>query len=245
MQIGEVMDSIKYLVIYALCSLSAMASAESTQEAQIKKLIEPRMGVNIKVDAVRKTPYAGLFEIQTNGDIFYTDEKAQYLIIGRVVDTKTYKDLTKMRVDEINAVNFLDLPLESAIKFVKGNGKRVMAIFEDPNCPYCRSLHHTLQSIDNVTVYVFMLNIVMEDSAARSKNIWCSADPKKSWEDMMLEGKVAPTAAADCATPNEKILALGKKLKILGTPTIYFADGSRAGNIAEAKLLEARLASAK
>lgn len=233
------------MAVSTVCFLSNMAYAETNQEAQIKKLIEPRMGVNIKVDAVRKTPYAGLFEVQTNGDIFYTDEKAQYLIIGRVVDTKSYKDLTKMRVDEINAVNFLDLPFESAIKFVKGNGKRVMAIFEDPNCPYCKNLHRTLQSIDNVTVYVFMLNIVTEESAARSKNIWCSADPKKSWEEMMLEGKVAAVAATDCSTPNDKILALGKKLRIVGTPTIYFADGSRAGSIADAKALEARLASVK
>jgi thiol:disulfide interchange protein DsbC len=236
---------IKSLMIFMLGLMTSFAIAETSQEAQIRKLIEPKMGVNIKVDSVSKTPYAGLYEVRTNGEIFYTDEKADYLIIGRVVDTKTYKDLTKARVDEINAVNFLDLPLDSAIKIVKGNGKRVMAIFEDPNCPYCKNLHRTLQTVDNVTIYVFLLNIVTEESAAKSKNIWCSADPKKAWEELMLNNKLAPVAAPACTTPNDKILALGKKLRIVGTPTIYFADGSRAGSVADANALEIRLAAVK
>lgn len=102
--------------------------------------------------------------------------------------------------------------------------------------------HKTLQAIDNVTIYVFLLNIVTDESAAKSKNIWCSADPKQAWEDLMLNNKMAPAAPPACTTPNDKILALGKKLRIIGTPTIYFADGSRAGSVADAKALEIRLA---
>ena len=231
---------------FAILSMAAtLASAETAQEAQIKKMIEPKMGINIKVDSVTKTPYAGLFEIRTNGDIFYTDENAEYLIVGKVIDTKTYKDLTQSRVDEIAAINFADLPLDAAIKTVKGNGKRVMAVFEDPNCPYCKKLHQTLQGIDNVTVYTFLLNILSDDSAVKSKNIWCSADRSKAWSDWIVNGKPAPAVAASCPTPNDKVLALGKKLRIVGTPTVYFADGSRTGSALDAKSLEDKLASIK
>src|SRR5207247_6542948 len=123
------------------------------QEANVKKMIEPRLGEGAKVDSVTKTPYSGLYEVRTNGDIIYTDEKAEYLFVGRVLDTKTYQDYTKARIDEINKVKFSDLPFDSALKTVKGNGKRTIAVFEDPNCGYCKRFRHTLQETDNVTVY--------------------------------------------------------------------------------------------
>lgn len=239
------MNPFEAALLAALGLLAPLAMAETAQEAQIRKLIEPRMGENIKVDAVTKTPYGGLFEVRTNGDIFYTDENAAYLFVGRVVDMKTYKDLTRARVDEIGTIKFSDLPLDLAMKTVKGNGKRVIALFEDPNCPYCKNFHRTLQGIDDVTVYTFLLNILSDESAIKSKNIWCSADRNKTWDDWMLDGKPAPAAAANCTTPNDKVLTLGKKLKIVGTPTIFFADGTRTASALDAKALEARLAHAR
>jgi thiol:disulfide interchange protein DsbC len=230
--------------ILAACALLGSSSwAETEQEARIKKLIEPRMGVGIVVDSVTKTPYGGLFEIRTNGDIFYTDENAAYFFVGKVIDSTTYKDLTKARVDELAAIKFSDLPLDSAIKQVKGNGKRVIAVFEDPNCPYCKKLHQSLQGIDDITVYTFLLNILSDDSASKSANIWCSPDRAKAWEDWMLRGTAAAPAAAGCVTPNDRILALGKKLRVAGTPTVYFVDGTRTGTGLDAKSLEQRLAS--
>ncbi|AMP02195.1 disulfide bond isomerase family protein [Collimonas arenae] len=228
-------------LLFALAA--ANATAETAQEARIKQLIEPRMGVGIKVDSITKTPYAGLYEVRTNGDIFYTDENADYIVVGKVIDTHTYKDLTKERVDQLAAINFADLPLDAAVKTVKGNGKRVMAIFEDPNCPYCKKLHQTLQEIDNVTIYTFLLNILSDDSVVKSRDIWCSGDRSKAWNDWMANGKAA--AAATCPTPNDKVLALGKKLRIVGTPTVYFSDGSRTGSALDAKALEQKLASMK
>lgn len=224
---------------------SAQLWAETPAEARIRKLVEPRMGVNVKVDAVTKTPYAGMYEVRTNGDIFYTDETARYLFVGKVVDLTTLKDLTRERADELAAMPFSELPLQLAIKTVKGNGKRVMAVFEDPNCPYCKKLHQTMRGIDNVTVYTFLLNILSEDSAVKSKNIWCAADRSRAWADWMDEGKAAPSAPAACLTPNDQVLALGKKLRVVGTPTIYFADGSRTGSAFDAASLEARLNGAK
>lgn len=234
----------KALAIAALLA-SAQLWAETPNEARIRKLVEPRMGVGVKVDAVSKTPYAGMYEVRTNGDIFYTDETARYLFVGKVVDLTTLKDLTRERADELAKILFSELPLQMAIKTVKGNGKRVMAVFEDPNCPYCKKLHQTMRGIDNVTVYTFLLNILSEDSAVKSKNIWCAADRSRAWVDWMDEGKPAPAAPAACVTPNDEVLVLGKKLHVVGTPTIYFADGSRTGSAFDAAALEARLNAAK
>jgi thiol:disulfide interchange protein DsbC len=218
--------------------------AETADEARVHKLVEPRMGSNVKVDAVSKTTYGGLYEVRSGTDIFYTDANARYMFVGKVVDLGTLQDLTRARADELAAIRFADLPLEMAVKTVKGKGQRVMAVFEDPNCPYCRKLHETLRGIDNVTVYTFLLNILSDDSALKSKNIWCAADRSQAWQDWMLASKPAPGAPAGCVTPNEQVLALGRKLHVQGTPTVYFADGSRSGSGFDAATLEARLRAA-
>lgn len=229
----------------ALLLMTTAAFAETAQEQAVRKLIEPRLGEEAKIDSVTKTPYGGLFEIRTGSEILYTDDKANYLFVGRVLDSKTLQDYTKARQDDLNKIKFSDLPLDSAMKMVKGNGKRVIAVFEDPNCGYCKKFRQTLQDVDNVTVYTFMYNILAPDSAVKSKNIWCTADRSKAWDDWMLNGKVAPTAPANCTSPNEKIFALGQKMRITGTPTVFFADGTRVPGAIDAKALEARLASIK
>jgi thiol:disulfide interchange protein DsbC len=186
-----------------------------------------------------------LYEVRIGGDIIYTDPKADYLFVGRILDTKTQKDFTRARLDEINKIKFADLPFDSAVKMVKGNGKRVIAVFEDPNCGYCKRFRQTLNDMDNVTVYTFLYNILSEDSAVKAKNIWCSADRAKAWDQWMLNGKAAAAAPENCSTPNEKIFELGRKMKVTGTPTIFFADGSRIPGAVDAKALEEKLASLK
>jgi thiol:disulfide interchange protein DsbC len=224
----------------------AGAAAETPVEAQVKKLILPRLGPQAKIDSVKETPYAGLYEVRTGGDILYTDKSAQYLFVGHVFDAKSAQDLTKLHIDEMNKVKFSDLPLELAMKQVKGDGKRVIAVFEDPNCGYCKRFRQTaLKEVNNVTVYTFMYNILSPDSIVKSKDIWCAPDRSKAWDDWMINGKAAPTAAAACTTPHEQVLALGQKLHVNGTPSIFFADGSRIPGAIDAKALEAKLATVK
>ena len=236
---------LKSILVFVLSILGGFAVAQTPQEAAVRKLVEPRLGENVKVDSVTKTPYSGLYEVRIGSEILYTDEKAQYFFVGNVIDAQNQTNYTKARVDELSKIKFADLPFDSAIKMVKGDGKRVMAIFEDPNCGYCKRFRKTLQGMDNITVYTFMYNILSDDSAVKSKNIWCSTDKNKAWDEWMLNGKVAPTAAASCATPNEKISALGQKLRISGTPTIFFTDGSRLPGAVDVKALEAKWASIK
>src|SRR5476651_1965049 len=212
----------------------------------IKKLIEPRLGAGAKIDSIKATPYGGLYEIRTGGDILYTDKTGSYLFSGHVFETKSMTDLTKERIEDINKILFSDLPFKDAVKLVKGDGKRVIAVFEDPNCGYCKRFRQTtLKETSNITVYTFMYNILADDSAVKSKNIWCAADRSKAWDDWMVLGKAAPAAPAACVTPNDQVLELGHKLRITGTPSISFADGSRVPGAIDAKGLEQKLSTIK
>jgi thiol:disulfide interchange protein DsbC len=236
----------KLALLLATGLIASCVGAETTVEAEIRKAIEPRLGQGVKVDSVKKTPYAELYEVRVGGDILYTDKKGEYLIIGHVYNAKTSQDLTRARIDEVNKIKFSDLPLDLALKQVKGDGSRVIAVFEDPNCGYCKRLRQTtLKEIDNVTVYTFMYNILSEDSFAKSKNIWCAPDRVKAWDDWMINGKLPPAAPAQCETPNDKVVALGQKLKIQGTPAIFFKDGSRIPGAVDLKALEEKLSSIK
>jgi len=235
--------NLKQCVALLALTFTGVVFAQTAQESAIKKLIEPKLGQGVKVDSIIKTPYGGLYEVRVGSDILYTDEKAQYLFVGNVIDAKSGTNYTKARTDELSKIKFSDLPLESALKMVKGDGKRVIAVFEDPNCGYCKRFRKTLAGMDNITVYTFLYNILSEDSTVKSKNVWCSADRNKAWDDWMLNGKAPSAAPANCATPNEKILALGQKLRVNGTPAIFFADGSRVPGAMDAKGLEEKFAS--
>lgn len=222
------------------------APAMTPEELNIKQLVETRLGPGAKVDGVRKANFSGLplYEIHAEGEVMYTDATGKYLLTGHVVDLETHKDYTNASLAELNKINFNDLPLDSAIKMVKGNGKRVIAVFEDPNCGYCKKLRHELTDMDNVTVYTFMYNILAADSQVKSKNVWCTPNRLKTWDDWMVSGKMPPNAPASCtSTPNEQVYALGQKLHITGTPTIFFADGTRTPGFMERAGLEEKWSS--
>jgi thiol:disulfide interchange protein DsbC len=233
----------KFVLLSLSVLMASCVGAENPPSTEaIKKLIEPRLGVNVKVDSITETPYKGLYEVRIGTDILYTDKTATYLLNGQLFNIVTNTNLTRDRIDELTKIKFSDLPLDKAIKTVKGDGSRVIAVFEDPNCGYCKRLRQTtLHETDNVTIYTFMYNILSDDSFTKSKNIWCSADRGKAWDDWMVNGKAAPAAAASCDSPNDEVLALGRKLGVSGTPAIFFADGSRIPGAIDTKALEAKL----
>ena len=235
----------KLALLLATGLIASCVGAQNSVESTIKKNIEPRLG-GAKIESIKETPYSGLYELRVAGDVLYTDKTGAYLFIGHVYDAKSTRDLTRERIDDINKVKFSDLPLNDAIKQVKGDGKRVIAIFEDPNCGYCKKLRQTaLKDLNNVTIYTFMYNILAPDSFDKSKNVWCAPDRAKAWDDWMVNGKPAPAAPANCQTPNDKVLALGQKLHITGTPSIFFADGSRIPGAVDLPTLEKKLESVK
>lgn len=214
------------LVAASLLPFTAAAQDSSKINAEIiKKTIETKF--QVKVEGVVKTAYGGLYEIRTdNGDVLYADDKASFVILGSIVDGKTGENVTEERKRKLSAIKFDTLPLELAMKQVRGNGKRIVATFEDPNCGYCKQLQHDLADVTDVTIYTFLYPILAADSADKSKAIWCSANPVKTWNEWMLSG-VNPTGTQECNAPMDKVVALGQKLRVYGTPTMFFASGER------------------
>lgn len=218
-----------------------LTSACSAGDADIQKNIEERFP-GAKVKTVTASPMTGVFEIvMDDNQILYTDTKADYIVVGEMIDTKTRKSLTKDRQDELNKVSFSDLPLDNAVKVVKGDGSRKLAVFTDVDCPYCKKLEQELAKIDNVTVYSFLYPLPMHaDAPRKSKLVWCSADRAQAFTDLMLKGKV-PAGKADCPNPIEANLAFGEKLGIQGTPAMILADGKRIPGYLPAAELDKRL----
>lgn len=216
----------KLVSIALLSSLSTFAVAD---EASVKKAVESAYP-KFKVDKVTKTPYAGLYEVFMAGQIIYTDEKLTFLIAeGRLVDPKTKKDITGERLEELTRIDFNSLPLDQAIKVVKGNGSRKLVVFSDVDCPYCKRLERNeLANITDVTVYTFLYPIeqLHPDAANKSKLIWCANNRVKAWEDWILRDQL-PSSAGNCEVPLEKVGQLAKKAGVSSTPTLIFADGKR------------------
>jgi len=218
---------LKKLVSIAL--LSSLATFAIADEASVKKAVEAAYP-KFKVDKVTKTPYAGLYEVFMAGQIIYTDEKLTFLIAeGRLVDPKTKKDITGERLEELTRIDFNSLPLDQAIKVVKGNGSRKLVVFSDVDCPYCKRLERNeLANITDVTVYTFLYPIeqLHPDAANKSKLIWCANNRVKAWEDWILRDQL-PSSAGNCEVPLEKVGQLAKKAGVSSTPTLIFADGKR------------------
>ncbi|MDH5205236.1 MAG: DsbC family protein [Hylemonella sp.] len=226
--------------ILALLSLSALA-----QEATIRKNLAGRVPQLQKIDEINKTPMPGLYEVRVNGnEIFYTDEEGNFIIQGQIFDLRQRRNLTAERLEKLNAIDFSALPLQDAVTIVHGNGKRQIAVFEDPNCGYCKRFERDLQAVKDITVHLFLLPILSADSMEKSKNIWCAKDQVKAWQDWMLRNQVPPAASCDTAALSRN-LAVARKHKITGTPTLIFTDGSRVPGAVNAQELEKLLAESK
>jgi len=209
---------LKFLVLMLLTVSCAYADETAIRDRLQKNY--PQLG---EINQVNKTPLPGLYEVVTPDHLFYTDEQTQYLIDGSLYDLRTMRNITDERARKIFAVDFKSLPFDLAMKKVKGSGKRQMLVFTDPNCGFCKKLEAELQQVNNVTIYR-VLYPIFPGSDEKARNVWCSKDKNKAWEDMMLRG-VMP-AAANCNAPLAKTLEWGKRLKVNGTPTIIFADGT-------------------
>lgn len=229
------------LLTVAAATLSLSATA---QEDAIRKALAQRIPQMDKIDEVRPTPMKGLYEVRIGTDLFYTDAKGDYVIQGELIDSKARRNLTEDRMTQLTAVDFKQLPIKDAITIVHGKGERKMAVFEDPNCGYCKRFEKDLQSVDNVTVYLFLYPILSPDSAEKSRNIWCAKDQAKAWHEQMLNSKNAPAAQCDPAAI-QRNLAFGRKYKITGTPTVIFSNNVRVPGAISAAEVEKHLAAAK
>jgi thiol:disulfide interchange protein DsbC len=234
----------KYKVIVAATVLLATLNTFA-QEAAIRKNLAERIPRMPAIEAVTKSPVAGLYEVTLAGsEIIYTDADGSHMIRGQMIDTKQQRNLTQERIDKLTAINFAALPFKDAFTIVRGDGKRKLAVFEDPNCGYCKRFERDLQKINNVTVYLFLYPILGSDSREKSNRIWCAKDKGATWQDWMVRDK--PPGDVSCSTAAlDRNVEFGSRYKITGTPTLIFADGSRVPGALSDGEVEARLASAQ
>jgi thiol:disulfide interchange protein DsbC len=201
------------------------AAALSGDEGEIKRLLQERFP-GLDVASITKSPYFGLYEVFAGDQIVYTDAKVSYVMVGMIIDPVTRMNLTEERLQALKAINVADLPIDQAIKIVRGKGERKFIVFSDADCPYCKQLENTLAGMDNFTAYVLLYPIdqLHPDAARKSRIIWCSADRPKAWLEYMLKGNL-PANDGSCETPLPQLQLVAQKYRVVATPTLVFMDG--------------------
>lgn len=232
----------KYHCTALACWLLALSLSAFANEDIVRKGFQARFP-DMKVESVARTPFPGVFEVVFDGQVVYTDEKLSWLMTGNLFDLRTpqERNLTRERRDQIATVA-LAKAQGNAIKRVRGNGRRILYTFEDPNCGYCRDLQRELNKLNDVTVYTFLLPILSADSNEKSRAVWCAKDRAKAWDDLMNRAATPAAAPRSCATPIEDNQALAQRFGVRGTPAVYLANGQQIGGYLPADRIEQALA---
>ena len=215
-----------HALLLALCALAAPAWAD---EQTIRSVVASKLRDG-RILEVRRLDYAGLYEVTVQRRdgyaVVYTDESASVILTGSLIDARTDRNLTEERIRRLSVIDWNALPFKWALTAKRGDGRRELAVFSDPNCPYCRRFEADLATLDDITVHIFLYPVIKPESVVQTKAVWCSRDRVKAWNDLMLR-RVQPTAKPDCATPIDELVALGRRLGASGTPTWFLRNGER------------------
>lgn len=225
------MRFMSYLLIAAASvALLGFGAPALADEAAVRKLIQSQLGAEARIESVQRVSGSALYEVALRGpqgpQLFYVDERARVIVVGQILDGRSGRNLTEERLRKLNAIDWTSLPFGSAITTKRGNGRRKVAVFSDPNCPYCKRFEKDLARLDDITVHIFLYPVIREESKPLTMSVWCSADRAKAWNDLMLRD-IAPRAKPDCATPVEELVALGRRLGATTTPTWFVESGER------------------
>jgi len=216
--------------IAVIAMLAVLAASAAADEGAVRRLIQSRVGTEVRIERIERVPGSSLYEVTVRGpngpQLFYADERARVIVVGQVLDGRTGFNLTEERLRKLNAIDWATLPFADAISTKRGNGRRKVAIFSDPNCPYCKRFEKDLAKLDDITVHIFLFPVIRPESLPLTKSVWCSPDRARAWNDLMLRD-IEPTASPDCDTPVEKLVALGRELGANSTPTWFVETGER------------------
>ena len=216
----------------AICAALGVhfALAASAHEAAVRRMIEEKSGGAGGIESIRKAPWGDMYEVVLRGPdgpiVYYVDGAASVIIAGQAIDAKSGRNLTRERMQELSRIEWKSLPFDSAITTVRGNGRRKISVFSDPNCPYCKRFEKDLAKLDDITVHIFLYPVINPDSVRLTKSVWCAKDRARAWHDLMLRD-AEPAAAPDCDTPIEKLVVLGRKLGANSTPSWFVETGER------------------
>ena len=214
-----------FTFLLATTALTAVAD-----EAAVRTMVEAKLRGGGSIASISKAPWGELYEVAVHGpdgpQIFYVDTKATVILAGPAIDAKSGRNLTEERTRKLSVVKWNSLPFDWAIVTKEGDGRRKIAVFSDPNCPYCKVFEEHLAEIENLTVYIFPYAVITPKSVHQAKSVWCSSDRAKAWNDLMFH-RIEPRAGPDCDTPVEELIHLGRRLGATSTPTWFLEDGQR------------------
>ena len=231
------------ITLLALTAWSASAAQAQSDEAQLRKVLQAKFP-QVTIESITRMPVGGLYEIVMGNEIVYSDAKAEYMMGGALYDLRSAqpRNITQDTLQRIASKTVTSAP-ENAIKTVRGNGKRVLYTFEDPNCGYCRELYKELGKMNDITVYTYLVPVLSPDSADKARAIWCAKDRAKAWDQMMTKGGIVE-AGKPCDTPLDKNSLMAQRLNVRGTPAVYLADGRQLGGYVPAAQIEQALSAA-
>lgn len=227
----------------ALCATLILVAAPALGgeiEDRLRATLAERLP-GMAIESITRLPQLDLYEVVGSGNrIFYTDAKGDFALVGNLIDLKTRENLTEQRQDELSVVDFAGLPFDKAFVKVKGDGSRKLAIFTDPDCPYCQRLEQELGKVSNVTVYVFLLPLAQlhPDAPRKARAVWCAPDRAKAWDALMLEGREPAAPAPECQDPLADVAKVADRIGIQGTPGLAFASGRLVPGAIDAEQIE-------
>jgi thiol:disulfide interchange protein DsbC len=236
---------VKRTAVLLIAVAGLAAGWASADEASVRQALRARIPSNMVIESVTRVPFAGLYEVVLDGEIVYTDEKAEYFFGGTIYDIRTLppRNVTQDRLNQMVVERFTKAR-DLAIKRVRGNGARTLFTFEDPNCRYCKALQGELAKMDNVTIYTFLLPILSQDSVEKSVAVWCAKDPAGAWEELMSRGTV-PGGGTTCSHPLEQVAAIARRFQIQSTPAIFLGNGTLIGGMRSAADIEKAFAATR
>ncbi len=234
-------------VAIALCAALGASIAHATDDATstLMQTLQKRFPT-IRINSVQVSPVPGLYQVIAGDQVVYTDASGDHMIVGRMMDTKTRQDMSAQALDAFYTIDFKSLPFGEAIKIVKGTGEHKVALFADPDCPFCRQLEQSMQSVTNVTVYLFLfpLEQVHPHAMADATAIWCSPDRASAWTNWMLNRTPIPAGGSCANDPIANIHTLADSLHVHSTPTIFLENGKRIDGAVPTTQLEGMIAQA-
>jgi thiol:disulfide interchange protein DsbC len=229
-------------LMFAVLAVAGFAAGGAyASEAAIRKTFQAR--VEMQPESVTKSTMPGLYEVVAEGQIFYVDEKVNFILRGVLFDARSgaLRNVTAERNNQLAAAT-LTKSADLAFKRVRGNGRRLLYTFEDPNCIYCKQLHQELAKLNDITVHTFLVPILGPDSVEKSRAIWCARDRARAWDEVMTRGATSGASKA-CDTPFDRNLELARRFGVRGTPAVYLSDGEQIGGYLPADRIEQALKS--
>ncbi|WP_168390175.1 DsbC family protein [Acinetobacter indicus] len=205
------------LAALAMSSTLALANVD-TVKANLKQ-----QHPNLDIQNIQATEMRGIYSGSMQGQVVYLNEDAKHILAGSMIRLSDQQNLTKALLVQQNSIDWKKLPLQDALKTVRGTGKRQLAIFSDPNCPYCKQLEVELKKLNDVTIYTFILPLKAQ-SVRPSQQVYCEANPAQAWEDLIAKG-LSPRTSQSCPNPIQRNLKLAQSLGLNGTPAIIFSNG--------------------